>query len=130
MNATTYNSILSVYNKLKTTQKRVTKNNIFIHSLFNAGGTFNLEDIDLFFKIKDCPQKYFFNQLYIYGVNVFSSGSIKQGRKKVGAFLRFDNSQEGVNVNDFLINDKIYINKVGMNYAPEIKTNTCYVFFN
>lgn len=128
MNTTTYNSILNVYNGLKQTKKRVTKNDILIQSLFNINGTFNMYDIELFFNIKKQPQRYFFNQMYIYGVNVFQSGTIKQGRKKVGAFLRFDTVQKDININDFLINDKIYINKVGMNYAPEIKTNTCYMF--
>jgi hypothetical protein len=129
MNATKYNQILTVYNELKAVQKRVTKNDVLIQSLFKAGGTLDLNDIELFFKIKKSPQRYFFNQMYIKGVNVFASGIIKQGRKKVGAFLRFDTVQSEVNINDFLINDKIYINKVGMNYAPEIKTNTCYCIF-
>jgi hypothetical protein len=128
MNTATYNRILTVYNCLKLTKKRVTKNDVLLQSLFNAGGTFDTLDIDLFFKIKKQPQKYFFNQMYIYGVNVFSSGTIKQGRKKKGLFLRFDTVQNGININDFLINDKIYINKVGMNFAPEIKSNTCYMF--
>ena len=130
MNTQTYNKILLIYNELKAIQKRVTKNDVLIKSLFISGGTLQNEDVETFFKIKKCPQKYFFNQLYINGVNVFSSGTIKQGRKKVGEFLRFDSVQSGVNINDYLINDKIYINKVGMNYAPEIKTNTCYCFFN
>jgi hypothetical protein len=125
---TTYNNILNVYNGLKETKKRVTKNDLLLHSLFNNGGTFNMCDIELFFKIKKQPQRYFFNQMYIYGVNVFQSGTIKKGNKKIGAFLRFDTVQKDINLNDFLINDKIYINEVGMNYAPEIKTNTCYMF--
>lgn len=130
MNTQTYNKILSIYNELKAIQKRVTKNDVLIKSLFISGGTLTIDEIETFFKIKKCPQKYFFNQLYIKGVNVFSSGTIKQGRKKVGAFLRFDSVQSGVNINDYLINDKIYINEVGMNYAPEIKTNTCYCLYN
>jgi len=89
MNATTYNKILSIYNEVKQIKKRVTKNDVLIQSLFKAGATLNVDDIDLFFKIKNCPQKYFFNQMYIKGVNVFASGTIKQGRKKVGMFLRF-----------------------------------------
>jgi hypothetical protein len=59
MNATTYNKILTVYNGLKLSKKRVTKNDVLLQSLFNAGGTFDTLDIDLFFKIKKQPQKYF-----------------------------------------------------------------------
>jgi hypothetical protein len=128
MNAQTYNKILSIYNDLKQVKKRVTKNDVIVQSLFKGGKTLNSDEVDLFFQIKSCPQKYFFNQMYIKGVDVFQSGTIKQGRKKVGMFIRFDKVRSGVDINDFLINDKIHIKKIGMNYAPELKCNTCYCY--
>jgi hypothetical protein len=63
-------------------------------------------------------------------VNAFESGSIKRERKKVGMFMRFDNAKTDINLNELLINDNIIINKVGMNYAPELVSNTCYCFFS
>jgi hypothetical protein len=129
MNATTYNAILNVYTQCKTTRKVVRKNDVFIQSLFNSGATFTNEQIDLFFKIKNAPQIYFFNQMFKV-VDAFESGSIEQGRKKVGMFMRFDNVKKDININELLINDSIIINKVGMNYAPELISNTCYCFFS
>lgn len=123
-----YNRILNTYTKLKETKKRVSKNDILINSLLCAGGTYSINDIDLFFKIKKSPQKYFFNQLF-KKVDCFQSGYIMLGRKKVGEFFRFDTFENGLNINEYLINDKVFINKVGMNYAPELRTNTCYLYY-